>query len=92
MTRLYSVHSPKTRYSTIINETIVTTPPDVVRTLASSTVFVKASSRVNLDFAGMMMADTGLIETRSMMGIDSVYFWHLTRSQANWDHCVEILR
>jgi hypothetical protein len=29
-------------------------PPDVVRTLASSTVFVKASSLVNLDFAGIV--------------------------------------
>jgi hypothetical protein len=28
-------------------------PPDVVRMRASSTVFVKASSLVNLDFAGM---------------------------------------
>lgn len=28
-------------------------PPDVVRMRASSTVFVKASNRVNLDFAGM---------------------------------------
>jgi hypothetical protein len=35
------------------NEAIVTTPPDVVRTLASSTVLVKASSLVNLDFAGI---------------------------------------
>lgn len=35
------------------NEAIVTTPPDVVRTLASSTVFVKASSLVNLDFTGI---------------------------------------
>lgn len=31
----------------------MTIPPDVVRILASSTVFVNASSRVNLDFAGM---------------------------------------
>ena len=35
------------------NEAMVTIPPDVVRTRASSTVFVKASSLVNLDFAGM---------------------------------------
>ena len=34
-------------------EAIVTTPPDVVRIRASSTVFVKASSRVNRDLAGM---------------------------------------
>ena len=32
----------------------MTTPPDVVRILASSTVLVKASSLVNLDFAGMV--------------------------------------
>ena len=37
------------------NEAIVTIPPDVVRTLASSTVLVKASSLVNLDFAGMVV-------------------------------------
>ena len=36
----------------------MTTPPEVVRILASSTVFVNASSRVNLDFAGMMHAWT----------------------------------
>lgn len=34
-------------------DAIVTIPPDVVRIRASSTVFVKASSRVNLDLAGM---------------------------------------
>ena len=33
---------------------IVTMPPDVVLTLASSTVFVKASSLVNRDFAGIV--------------------------------------
>ena len=32
----------------------MTIPPEVVRTLASSTVFVKASSLVNRDFAGMI--------------------------------------
>ena len=31
----------------------MTTPPEVVRTRASSTVLVKASSLVNLDLAGM---------------------------------------
>ena len=30
-------------------------PPDVVRMRASSTVFVKASSLVNLDFAGIVV-------------------------------------
>ncbi len=35
------------------SEAIVTIPPEVVRTLASSTVLVKASSLVNRDFAGM---------------------------------------
>lgn len=35
-------------------ETIVTMPPEVVRTLASSTVLVKASSLVNRDFAGIV--------------------------------------
>lgn len=34
----------------------MTMPPDVVRTRASSTVFVNASNRVNRDFAGMVMA------------------------------------
>ena len=34
--------------------TMVTTPPDVVRTRASSTVLVKASSLVNRDLAGML--------------------------------------
>ena len=36
-----------------MSDTIVTTPPDVVRILASSTVFVKASSFVNLDFGAI---------------------------------------
>lgn len=36
------------------SEAIVTMPPLVVRTRASSTVFVKASSLVNLDFGGIM--------------------------------------
>ena len=36
------------------NEAIVTIPPDVVRILASSTVFVKASSRVKRFLAGMV--------------------------------------
>lgn len=35
---------------------MVTIPPDVVRIRASSTVFVKASSLVNLDFGGMTAA------------------------------------
>jgi hypothetical protein len=33
----------------------VTTPPDVVRTRASSTVLVKASSLVNRDLAGILV-------------------------------------
>ena len=33
---------------------MVTIPPEVVRIRASSTVFVNASSLVNLDFAGMI--------------------------------------
>jgi hypothetical protein len=37
------------------NEAIVTIPPEVVRTLASSTVLVKASSLVNLDLAGIVV-------------------------------------
>lgn len=36
-------------------EVIVTMPPDVVRIRASSTVFVNASRRVNLDLTGMLM-------------------------------------
>lgn len=39
----------------MITEMIVTMPPDVVRILASSTVFVKASSLVNLDLGGMVV-------------------------------------
>jgi hypothetical protein len=35
-------------------EAIVTIPPDVVRTRASSTVFVKASSLWNRDLVAMM--------------------------------------
>lgn len=35
-------------------DAIVTMPPDVVRTRASSTVLVKASSRVNRDLAGIV--------------------------------------
>lgn len=34
-------------------------PPEVVRMRASSTVFVKASSRVNLDFAGIVVGGCG---------------------------------
>ena len=34
---------------------MVTIPPEVVLILASSTVLVKASSLVNLDFAGMVV-------------------------------------
>ena len=37
-----------------MSEIIVTMPPEVVRIRASSTVFVKASSLVNLDFAGIV--------------------------------------
>lgn len=33
------------------------TPPDVVRTRASSTVLAKASSLVNRDFAGISLID-----------------------------------
>ena len=38
------------------SEAIVTIPPEVVRTLASSMVFVNASKRVNLDLAGIACA------------------------------------
>ena len=48
----------------MINETMVTTPPDVVLTLASSTVFVNASKRVKRDLAGM----TGPTEKPYYMG------------------------
>ena len=47
------------------SEAIVTIPPDVVRTLASSTVFVKASSLVNLDFAGILYVFGVLNKMRS---------------------------
>lgn len=49
------------------NEAIVTIPPEVVRTLASSTVFVKASSLVNLDFTGMV-AELGTRNYILMLG------------------------
>ena len=45
------------------SEAIVTIPPDVVRTLASSTVFVNASSLVNLDFAGMIVGYGGRVKS-----------------------------
>lgn len=35
-------------------DAMVTMPPDVVRMRASSTVFVKASSRVNRDFGAIV--------------------------------------
>lgn len=38
------------------SEVMVTTPPDVVRIRASSTVLVNASSLVNLDLGGMTAA------------------------------------
>jgi len=38
------------------SEAIVMIPPEVVRTRASSTVFAKASSRVNRDFAGIIIS------------------------------------
>jgi hypothetical protein len=37
-----------------MSETMVTMPPEVVLMRASSTVFVKASSLVNLDFGGIL--------------------------------------
>ena len=37
-----------------MRDVMVTMPPEVVRTRASSTVFVKASSLVNRDLTGMM--------------------------------------
>jgi hypothetical protein len=46
------------------SEAIVTIPPEVVRTRASSTVFVKASSLVNLDFAGIVVQLEQLILQR----------------------------
>ncbi len=61
--RRYSAHSPQASHRTISNEAIVTIPPEVVRTLASSTVLVKASSLVNLDFAGMLRTSWGMQST-----------------------------
>lgn len=55
-TRLQSAHSPQASQKTISSEAIVTTPPEVVRTLASSTVLVKASSLVNLDFGAIVVS------------------------------------
>lgn len=42
----------------------MTTPPDVVRTLASSTVLVNASKRVNRDLAGMLNVVEGGLARR----------------------------
>jgi hypothetical protein len=53
------------------SEAIVTIPPDVVRTLASSTVFVKASSLVNLDFAGMVVV-CGILRTLNKMRFEEL--------------------
>lgn len=53
------------------SEAIVTIPPDVVRTLASSTVFVKASSLVNLDFAGMLVKG-GCVKTLEGCSLSSL--------------------
>lgn len=52
-TVLQSLHSPQASHMTTSNETMVTIPPEVVLILASSTVFVKASSLVNLDFGAI---------------------------------------
>lgn len=48
------------------SDAIVTIPPEVVRIRASSTVFVKASSRVNRDLAGMIaerIEGVGVVES-----------------------------
>lgn len=47
---------------------MVTIPPLVVRIRASSTVFVKASSLVNLDFAGMFYLIARLWNSRLVRG------------------------
>lgn len=53
ITVLQSLHSPQASHMTTSSETMVTMPPEVVLILASSTVFVKASSLVNLDFGAI---------------------------------------
>ncbi len=63
------------------NEAIVTIPPEVVRTLASSTVLVKASSLVNLDFAGIL-ADNSLVFSRNL-ALGSCYSLALRRRYGN---------
>lgn len=55
------------------SEAIVTTPPDVVRILASSTVFVKASSRVNRDFPGI-----AILRIRDFLSSDALQFRRAT--------------
>ena len=59
-TRRKSIHSPHTRYRITSNDAIVITPPDVVRTRASSTVLAKASSLVNRDLAGISFVPDNL--------------------------------
>ena len=65
------------------NEAIVTIPPDVVRILASSTVFVNASSRVNRFLAGMVALYVRSIRgnpvdyCRSQQGLASMASRHL---------------
>jgi len=60
-----SLYSWNTKYNIRSNEATVTIPPDVVRTLASSTVFVNASRRVNLDLAGIVKAELTLFANGS---------------------------
>jgi hypothetical protein len=55
----------------MMSEAIVTIPPEVVRTLASSTVFVKASNLVNRDFAGIVAKSIELVWSRDSVAARS---------------------
>ena len=61
---------------------MVTIPPEVVRIRASSTVFVKASSLVNLDFAGIV-AVVGYLRLEVAKGEDSVTAEKAIRSEGD---------
>ena len=53
-----------------MSDTMVTTPPEVVLMRASSTVFVKASSLVNLDLGAMAAAVAQVVGALGELGIE----------------------
>lgn len=89
-TFLYSVHSPQTKYKSNSREAIVTMPPEVVRTLASSTVLVKASSLVKRDLAGIMskVLSSGSEVARSAFASIGLMLNFLSNSQIRRQLCI----